>query len=194
MAFIIAGLGNPGSQYENNRHNIGYMLVDYLSARYGLQWSRSKWDGDLSRSTLWGERVCLIKPSAYMNRSGKAVAGISNYYGIKTDDILVVHDDLDMGVGRLKLVKGGGAGGHNGIRSIVQDLGSGEFYRLKIGIGRPGNSGVHPDMPVDAFVLSDFTEEESALIKERIVLAEEGIELLVKGDHRRAMTTLNCIK
>jgi PTH1 family peptidyl-tRNA hydrolase len=194
MAFIIAGLGNPGSQYENNRHNIGYMLVDYLSARYGLQWSRCKWDGDLSRSTLWGERVCLIKPSAYMNRSGKAVAGISNFYGIKTDDILVVHDDLDMGVGRLKLVKGGGTGGHNGIRSIVQDLGSGEFYRLKIGIGRPGNSGVHPDMPVDAFVLSDFTEEESALIKERIVLAEEGVELLVKGDHKRAMTTLNCIK
>ena len=194
MGFIIAGLGNPGSQYEYNRHNIGFMLVDYLSTRHGLQWSRSKWDGAVSRSSLWGERVCLVKPTAYMNRSGKAVAGISNYYGINLEDILVVHDDLDMSVGRIKLVRGGGTGGHNGIRSIAQELGSKEFYRLKFGIGRPGNSPVHPDMPVDKFVLSDFTEEESALIKERIALAEDGIELLVKGDHSRAMTTLNCIK
>jgi len=194
MGYIIAGLGNPGSQYENNRHNVGFMFVDYLALGFGLQWSRSKWDGSISRSSLWGDRVCLIKPTAYMNRSGKAVAGVSSYYGIVPDDILVVHDDLDMSVGRIKLVKGGGTGGHNGIRSIVQDLGSNDFYRLKIGIGRPGNSAAHPDMPVDKFVLSDFSKEEYELVKDRFALVEAGIELLVSGDHGRAMTSLNCIK
>ena len=194
MGYIIAGLGNPGSQYENNRHNVGFMFVDYLALRYGLQWSRSKWDGSISRSSLWGDRVCLIKPTAYMNRSGRAIAGVSNYYDIVPDDILVVHDDLDMSVGRIKLVKGGGTGGHNGIRSIVQDLGSNDFYRLKIGIGRPGNSAAHPDMPVDKFVLSDFSIDEYELVKDRFAAVETGIELLVSGDHNRAMTSLNCIK
>lgn len=194
MGYIIAGLGNPGSQYENNRHNVGFMFVDYLALRCGLQWSRSKWDGLISRSSLWGDRVCLIKPLAYMNRSGKAIAGISNYYDIVPDNILVVHDDLDMSVGRIKLVKGGGTGGHNGIRSIVQDLGANDFYRLKIGIGRPGNSDAHPDMPVDKFVLSDFSIDECELVKDRFALVETGIELLVSGDHKRAMTSLNCIK
>ncbi len=194
MGYIIAGLGNPGSQYENNRHNVGFMFVDYLALRYGLQWSRSKWDGSISRSSLWGDRVCLIKPTAYMNRSGRAIAGVSNYYDIVPDDILVVHDDLDMSVGRIKLVKGGGTGGHNGIRSIVQDLGSNDFYRLKIGIGRPGNSAAHPDMPVDKFVLSDFSIDEYELVKDRFAAVETGIELLVSGDHKKAMTSLNCIK
>ena len=109
-------------------------------------------------------------------------------------DILVVHDDLDMKTGRIKLVKGGGTGGHNGIRSVVEHLGSPEFYRLKIGIGRPGNSDAHSDMPVDKFVLSSFSNDESVLIAERIGLVDEGIEALVRGDEKRAMNYLNCIK
>lgn len=194
MGFVIAGLGNPGSQYENNRHNIGFMFVDYLAVKHGLDWSRCKWDGLLSRSSLWGARVCLIKPSAYMNRSGRAVAGVSNYYNIVPEDILVIHDDLDMSVGRIKLVKGGGTGGHNGIRSIVQDLGSTDFYRLKVGIGRPGNSDVHPDMPVEKYVLSDFSEQERILVSDRYTCLEDGVKLLVHGDPKRAMTVLNCLK
>ncbi|MEE4166765.1 MAG: aminoacyl-tRNA hydrolase, partial [Desulfocapsaceae bacterium] len=107
---------------------------------------------------------------------------------------LVVHDDLDMSVGRVKLVKGGGTGGHNGIRSIAQELGSTDFYRLKIGIGRPGSGDTHPDMPVEKYVLADFSSAEHEIIRERIVRAEPGLELLVKGDYKRAMTELNCIK
>ena len=112
----------------------------------------------------------------------------------KESSILVVHDDLDMNVGRVKLVKGGGAGGHNGIRSIIQHLGTPDFYRLKIGIGRPGNSDAHPDMPVDKFVLSPFSNDEMDLVQKRIVLLEEGIQFLVHGDDGQAMSLLNRLK
>lgn len=194
MGFMIAGLGNPGSQYEQNRHNIGFMLVDYLTRKHDLQWSRSKWDGLICRTSLWGESVYLVKPSAYMNRSGRAVAGVANYYNILPDNTLIVHDDLDMNVGRIKLVKGGGSGGHNGIRSIVQELGSADFYRLKIGIGRPGSGTVHPSMPVEKYVLSDFSAAEREIVGERFIAVENGMEVLVKGDHKKAMTELNCLK
>ncbi len=194
MGFMIAGLGNPGSQYEQNRHNIGFMLVDYLSRKHDLQWSRSKWDAFICRTSLWGEPVCLVKPSTYMNRSGRAVAGVVNYYNILPDNTLIVHDDLDMSVGRIKLVKAGGAGGHNGIRSIVQILGSADFYRLKIGIGRPGSAAVHADMPVEKYVLSDFSADEREIVEERFTAVENGLAILVKGDHQKAMTELNCLK
>lgn len=194
MEFVIAGLGNPGSGYEHNRHNVGFMFVDYFASRYNLNWSRSKWDGLVIRTSLWGERVCLVKPDTYMNRSGRSVTGTAHYYHVESEQIVVVHDDIDMNPGRIKLVKGGGAGGHNGIRSIVQHLGTNNFYRLKIGIGRPGNSDAHPEMPVEKFVLSDFSEEEYSLIMERITLAEEGMKLLIEGDDKKAMSYLNCIK
>lgn len=194
MEFVIAGLGNPGTGYEHNRHNVGFMFVDHFASRYNLSWSRSKWDGLVIRSLLWGERICLVKPDTYMNRSGRCVAGTANYYNIENERIVVVHDDLDMNPGRIKLVKGGGAGGHNGIRSIVQHLGTNDFYRLKIGIGRPGNSDAHPEMAVEKFVLSDFSEEEHSLIMERIALVEEGMKYLIEGDDKKAMSYLNCIK
>ena len=194
MGFIIAGLGNPGSQYEQNRHNIGFMLVDYLTRKHDLQWSRSKWDGLICRTSLWGASVCFIKPSTYMNRSGRTVAGVANYYNILPDNTLIVHDDIDMNVGRIKLVKGGGTGGHNGIRSIVQELGSADFYRLKIGIGRPGSPSAHPDMPVEKYVLSDFSAEEGEFVRERFPSLENGLQMLVKGDHRKAMNELNCLR
>ncbi len=194
MGFILAGLGNPGAKYHDTRHNIGFMVLDYLAGHYGLRFSANKWDGLMARARVWGEQVYFVKPETYMNRSGKAVAAISRFYNIPLQSLLVVHDDLDMAVGRVKLVKGGGAGGHNGICSLVEHLGSHDFYRLKIGIGRPGNSDVHPNMPVEKFVLSSFSDSEFQLINERIALLEEGIELLVTGDTRLAMNRLNSIK
>jgi len=194
MGFLVAGLGNPGSKYEYNRHNIGFMLVDHLALSHSIQWSRCKWDGVVARSSLWGTRVCLVKPQTYMNRSGRTIAGVAGYFDIDAEHILVVHDDLDMNVGRVKLVQGGGTGGHNGIRSTVQCLGTNNFYRLKIGIGRPGNSDAHPDMPVDKFVLSDFSDDERTLINNRIRSVENGLALLAGGDKKGAMNMLNCIK
>lgn len=192
--YIIAGLGNPGAQYETTRHNVGFMLLDRLAHQYDLTFSSCKWDALMVRSTLWGCRVFLIKPETYMNRSGLAIAGVANFFNIPVDHILVVHDDIDMHPGRIKLVAGGGAGGHKGIKSLIQHLGTTDFHRLKIGIGRPGNSDSHPDMPVDKFVLSRFSAEEAQLIQERLGLLDEGIKALVNDDAKRAMNMLNSIK
>ena len=138
MGFVLAGLGNPGKKYRDTRHNIGFMVVDYFAERYGLSFSSTRWDGLISRSRVWGEHVCFVKPETYMNRSGRAVAGVSRFYDVDVQSILVIHDDLDMSVGRVKLVKGGGAGGHNGIRSIVQNLGSNDFFPFKDGYWQAG--------------------------------------------------------
>lgn len=194
MAYIIAGLGNRGSKYDGTRHNVGFMLVDYLAQLHRLEFSPIKWQALAARGHLWGEQVWLVKPQTYMNLSGISVAGVADYYDVDNRNILVVHDDLDMNVGRIKLVDGGGAGGHKGIKSIVQHLGTPDFLRLKIGIGRPGNSDAHPDMPVDKFVVAPFSKEEAMVIEERINNLESGIRLLVQGDVSQAMSILNCLK
>ena len=194
MSFIVVGLGNHGSKYEGTRHNVGFMLADFLAKRHGVQFSSVRWQALAVRFGILGKRVWLVKPQTYMNRSGVSVAGIADYYDVEHQNIVVVHDDLDMNVGRIKLVRGGGAGGHNGIKSIVQHLGVSDFYRLKIGIGRPGNSDSHPDMPVDKFVLAPFLPDEATLINNRMSDLESGIELLVQGEVSQAMTTLNCLK
>ena len=194
MGFIIAGLGNPGTKYATNRHNIGFMCVDYLAESCQVNWSRSKWDGSIAQTRQWGERIWFVKPETYMNRSGRTIAGVSRYYDVDPERILVIHDDLDMHLGRVKLVRSGGTGGHNGIRSAVEWLGTNDFFRLKIGIGRPGNDEVNPEIPVDKYVLSDFTKEELPLIKERVAVLEDGIALLVKGDPKTAQSILNCLK
>ena len=194
--FAVIGLGNPGKRYEATRHNVGFMLLDQLAIKHNQVFSSSKWEARALRLPLWGCRVLLVKPETYMNRSGRAVAAITRYYDVPVQRILVVHDDIDMGLGRIKLVETGGSGGHNGIRSIMQSLGSAEFFRLKIGIGRPGNSDseVHPDMPVDKFVLSDFSSDERVIMQERFSLIEEGIAFLAEGDIPRAKNLLNSIK
>ena len=194
MAYIVAGLGNYGSKYDGTRHNVGFMLVDYLAGMHRLEFSPIKWQAFATRSQLWGEQVWLVKPQTYMNRSGISVAGVADYYNVESQNILVVHDDLDMNVGRIKLVDGGGAGGHKGIKSIVQHLGTPDFFRLKIGIGRPGNSDAHPDMPVEKFVVAPFSKDEATVIEERISNMESGIRLLIEGNVSQAMNVLNCLK
>lgn len=192
--FAVIGLGNPGKRYEATRHNVGFMFLDHLAAANSQVFSASKWEAEALRMMLWGHRVLFVKPQTFMNRSGSAVAAITRYYGVPADRLLVVHDDIDMHLGRIKLVEKGGAGGHNGIRSIMQALGSDAFPRLKIGIGRPGNREIHPDMPVDRFVLSDFSPDEFVIVQERFPVIEEGIALLAEGDMARAKNVLNCIK
>ncbi len=192
--FAVIGLGNPGKRYEATRHNVGFMFLDELARKHGQDFITSKWEAQVLRLPLWGCRVLMVKPETFMNRSGRAVAAATRYYDIPVERILVIHDDIDMHLGRIKLVQAGGTGGHNGIRSIMQSLGSAEFFRLKIGIGRPGAGEVHPDMPVDAFVLSDFSPAERAVMQNRFSPIEEGLAMLAEGDVAGAKNVLNGIK
>ena len=192
--FIIAGLGNPGRKYDGTRHNIGFYMVDQLARQFDFQLSLNKLDAHYRRVNLWDHKICFVKPQTYMNLSGRAVSRFARFYKISSHRILVIYDDIDMGCGRLKLVSGGGAGGHNGIRSLIQSLGTRDFYRLKFGVGRPGQSGISEKMAVDKFVLAPFTDKEKIIIEDRIESVERGVELFVQGDIAAAMNLINTIK
>lgn len=192
--FLVIGLGNPGEQYCSTRHNVGFLIVDELAKRWNTVLSQKKWDALYVSLPLEGKKMHLIKPLTYMNRSGRAVVPYVRFFKMVPDQLLVIHDDLDMVPGRIKLVKGGGAGGHNGIRSLAETLGTRDFYRLKVGIGRPGQGTVHPDFPVDKYVLSNFIDEEYTLLQSRFDSLEEGVRLLLQDNPSKAMTLLNGLK
>lgn len=192
--FIIAGLGNPGEQYRSTRHNVGFIVLDELARRWNTSISQEKWHAHYVSLTIDGQKVHLVKPETFMNLSGKGVLNFYRFFKVKPDRLMVVHDDLDMLPGRIKLVKGGGAGGHNGIKSLVEILGTKDFYRLKIGIGRPGNGAVHAAFPVDKYVLSNFTEEDVNMLQSRYDSFEDGIRIFLEGNPSKAMTLLNSLK
>jgi PTH1 family peptidyl-tRNA hydrolase len=192
--YLITGLGNPGGKYEKTRHNVGFVVIDALAQGYGVAFQQEKWDSLYCRVSIAGKRVYLLKPHTFMNLSGTSVARFAEFFKIPNSHILVLHDDLDMHPGRLKLVATGGPGGHNGIRSIIQCLGTKDFFRLKIGIGRPGQNNIHADMPVEHFVLAPFSESERQLLEERISLLLEGIQVFVEFGYQKAMNLLNSVK
>lgn len=192
--FIIVGLGNPGDQYRSTRHNVGYFVVDELARRWKAAVFQEKWQA-LYVSLLFAEgTVHLVKPLTFMNRSGMSVVHFSRFYKVFPDQLLIIHDDLDMAPGRIKLVKGGGAGGHNGIKSLVETLGTKDFYRLKIGIGRPGIGDIHADFPVDKYVLGNFTCEETEILQSRYDDFENGIRFFLQQNSAKAMNILNSLK
>jgi len=192
--FIIVGLGNPGEQYASTRHNIGFFVVDELARRWGAVLTHEKWHALNVSLAVGGHRVHLVKPTTFMNRSGHAVVQFYRFYKIDPDRLLVIHDDLDMAPGRIKLVKGGGTGGHNGIKSLTEMLGTKDFYRLKIGIGRPGTGTVHADFPVDKYVLSNLSDQDQDLLFSRYDDFEDGIQLFLQGNPAQAMNRLNGLK
>ncbi len=192
--YLIVGLGNPGAQYCLNRHNVGFQIIDELSRKWGHTQFIEKWQAFSSSFSFLGKKVHLIKPATFMNLSGKAVVQYYRFFKVTPDKLLVIHDDLDMHSGRIKLVKGGGAGGHNGIKSTVEYLGFNDFFRLKIGIGRPGKDDVHPGFPVEKYVLSDFNETEVDLMSVRYSQLEQGIRLYLQETPDKAMGFLNSLK
>lgn len=192
--WLLVGLGNPGEQYRLTRHNIGFLVADELVARWGRQTYREKWQALHTAESLPGKNLHIIKPLTFMNRSGNAVGQYFRFYKIQPDHLLVMHDDLDMAAGRVKLVKGGGAGGHNGIKSIVEALGTADFFRLKIGIGRPGKGDVHPEFPVEKYVLSHMDDAEMKVFSSRIENLRQGIELLLDDQTGKAFSLLNSLK
>ena len=156
LDLLVAGLGNPGREHERDRHNVGWMVIDELARRCDASF-KSKFSGRIGETRVAGARVALLKPETYMNESGRSIAAAARFFKVAPDGVLVVHDDVDLEVGRLQARLGGGLAGHNGLRSIAQALGTQEFLRLRIGVGRPGR-GDHRD--VADYVLSPFDAHE----------------------------------
>jgi PTH1 family peptidyl-tRNA hydrolase len=158
LDLLVAGLGNPGREYAGHRHNVGHMVADELARRHGGSW-RGKFSGDLSELRIGESRVALLKPMTYMNESGRSVGAAVRFFKLPPEQLLVVHDEGDFDLGRLQARLGGGLAGHNGLRSIAQALGTQEFLRLRIGVGRPGRGDPRP---LADYVLSNFEPEDEA--------------------------------
>ncbi len=155
---LVAGLGNPGREYATTRHNVGFMVCDELARRRGASF-RSKFSGDLAEARVDGRRTAFLKPSTYMNESGRSVASAVRFFKTPVERLLVVHDEVDLDVGRLQARLGGGLAGHNGLRSVARALGTPDFLRLRVGVGRPERGDPRP---VSDFVLSPFPDEIDA--------------------------------
>ena len=158
LDLLVVGLGNPGREYERTRHNAGWLVLDELARRHGGSW-RSKFSGSLAEVRIGDARVALLKPETYMNESGRSVAAATRFFKVPVESLLIVHDDVDLEPGRLQARRGGGLAGHNGLRSLAQHLGTQDFLRLRIGIGRPGRGDPRP---VKDWVLTPFAPEEDA--------------------------------
>jgi len=174
LDLLIAGLGNPGRQYERTRHNLGWLVVDEVARRQGGSW-RSKFSGMLSETRLGDLRLALLKPETYMNESGRSVGAAMRFFKVEAESLLVVHDDVDLETGRLQARRGGGLAGHNGLRSLAQQLGTQDFLRLRIGVGRPGRGDPRS---VSDWVLSGFgPEDDVGTLVSRAADAAEAIAL-----------------
>ena len=185
LDLLIAGLGNPGARYELDRHNVGWMVVDELARRCQATF-KSKFNGRLSETRVGDARVALLKPETYMNESGRSIAAAAKYFKVAPEDVLVVHDDVDLDVGRLQARLGGGLAGHNGLRSIAQSLGTPEFLRLRIGVGRPGRGDARD---VADFVLAPFEAHDD---REGIVArAADALEIVVSEGLEEAQQRFN---
>jgi PTH1 family peptidyl-tRNA hydrolase len=156
LDLLVAGLGNPGREYARNRHNVGWLVVDELARRHGGSW-RAKFNGQLAEIRIDGHKVALLKPETFMNDSGRSVQAALKFFKLDPDAVLVVHDEGDLDLGRLQARLGGGTAGHNGLRSIQQHLGTPDFMRLRVGVGRPERGDPRP---LADFVLADFRPED----------------------------------
>lgn len=173
---LVVGLGNPGPNYARTRHNLGYMVADRLAARLGSTFKAHKKSGcEIVTGQLGGRSVVLAKPRSYMNESGRQVAPLAKFYSVPPADIIVIHDDLDLDFGRIRLKLGGGEGGHNGLRSVAAALGTKDFQRVRIGIGRPPGR-----KDPAAFVLENFTAAERAEMPTICEQAADATELLIE--------------
>ena len=181
--WLIVGLGNPGPRFEGTRHNIGFCVLDRLAGKLGVKIDRAKFSGYTARATLAGEPVLLLKPTTMMNLSGQAVRQAARYYAIAPEHIVVVFDDISLAPGRLRVRAEGSAGGHNGIKSIIAELGSQAFPRVKVGVGdRP-----HPDYDLADWVLGRFSQQEKKLVDDAVDRAAGAIEtILSRGTYEAA--------
>ena len=187
--YIIAGLGNPGDKYEKTRHNVGFQTIDLLSDQYKISVDRSKFKSLMGKGRIEGEEVVLLKPLTYMNLSGEAIREAANFYKLPPENIIVICDDIDIPFGTIRIKQKGSAGTHNGLKSIVQEIKTENFPRIKIAVGqRPGF------MDLASFVLSSFSKEEERILRMEIKDAKDAIETILRKNIQEGMSRFNGIK
>jgi peptidyl-tRNA hydrolase, PTH1 family len=185
LDLLVAGLGNPGREYGDTRHNVGFMVAEELARRHGGSW-RAKFSGDLAEMRLDGLRLAVLKPQTYMNESGRSVGAAARFFKVEPEALLVVHDEVDLEPGRLQARLGGGLAGHNGLRSVAQHLGTPEFARLRIGVGRPERGDPRP---VADFVLSPFSPEVD--VEGLVARAADAVETVAREGVEEAQNRFN---
>ena len=183
---LVCGLGNPGVRYAGTRHNVGFFAVETFAQPLSPQW-RERWDSRLARVDFEGKDLLVMEPQTFMNLSGQSIRQVAGFYKIPPSDVLVVHDDVDLDLGRVLVRHGGSDAGHKGVRSIIEHLGTGDFGRIRVGIGRPA----HPDQDVTDYVLGRFSEEESDRFDRAIEKAVIGIGEWAFGGTTRAQNRVN---
>ncbi len=184
--YLIAGLGNPGRGFEHNRHNVGFMLLNRLAAKFGESFSQVESKALVAKTIYLGERVILIKPQTYMNSSGSAVSSLVRFYKVPLENLLVAYDDVDLPLGMLRLRPMGGSSGQKGMQSIIERLGTDAFPRLRIGTGRPPGR-----MEAADYVLQDFPPDDADLLSETLDRAVEAVLIFVQDGLERAMNSYN---
>jgi peptidyl-tRNA hydrolase, PTH1 family len=187
--YLIAGLGNPGKEYQFSRHNMGFLVLQNLAARHDISIGKKKFEALYGSGDIGSEKALLLTPMTYMNRSGQAVSSFLRYFNLPLDHLIVVHDDLDLSWGRLRLAPNGGAAGHKGILSLIDHLQSKEFIRLRVGIGRPAGK-----TPVEAYVLQPFSNTEKQELPPISEQACEALEVLLSQGLTTAMNRFNVRK
>ena len=184
--FLIVGLGNPGVEYAATRHNIGFDMITYLSDKYNIPVNSREGKALVGKGILAGEKVMLAQPQTYMNLSGESVRALMDYYKIDIENLLVIYDDISLDVGQIRMRGKGSAGGHNGIKSIIQHTGTQEFARIKIGVGQKPEGG-----DLVKHVLGRFSREEDGMFRDVFALAEEGLLAWLQEDMKSAMNKVN---
>lgn len=187
ITHMIVGLGNPGDKYKTTRHNAGFLALDYVSKKWGCSITTSKFEALTGEAVVGGNRTLLVLPQTFMNLSGQAVQKAANFYKIPTENIIIVFDDTSFEPGTFKIKKKGSAGGHNGIKSIIECLGTDEFKRIKIGVGKKP----HPEMVLADWVLSHFTSDEMKALESRFNDVADALTLMNKGEVDKAMNNYN---
>ena len=184
--YLIIGLGNPEEEYSKTRHNMGFNAINKIAEQYGLKINKNKFQGLYESAIIEGQKVILIKPQTYMNLSGECVKQFVDFYKIQKEEILVIYDDMDIEPGKIKIRKKGGPGGHNGMKSIIKMLGTEEFARIRVGIGRPEHNGDEIN-----YVIGAIPEEEIPKLNEGVENAKEAVIEVLKNGIDSAMNKLN---
>ncbi|MBR2387716.1 MAG: aminoacyl-tRNA hydrolase [Clostridia bacterium] len=190
ITHIVVGLGNPGAKYANTRHNAGFMTLDYISSRLGVKVDRAKFEALVGEATVAGKRVLLMKPQTFMNNSGNAVYEAAKFYKIAPENVIVISDDVNLDVGRLRVRGSGSAGGQKGLNDIIVQMGSDKIPRIRIGVGKKP----HPDYDMVDWVLGAFPEADKKALDEVYARAYDGLEKLLSGDVDGAMQICNGAK
>lgn len=183
--WILVGLGNPGKEYQDNRHNIGFMVVDKIADAYAMPAFRKKFEGEITEGRIGDEKVVLVKPQTYMNLSGACVQKIAHFYKVTPNRIIVFHDEIELPMGKMRTKKGGGAAGHNGLKSMDASLNTQNYWRVRLGVGRP--QGEQAAMDVADYVLGNFSKTDMLWVQKLNEAVSDNIGLLLKGDDSEFM-------